>query len=280
MTVGVARASLVTGDPASDGWTSNGNSLALGTYVRTNVTDSPSNLFNFDVYSTSFNLQSGSSLLSTNWLVGDQIVGIGATINPTAALDTTVRIVTKYGTSAATYAASTYLPTIPGGPYGDGNGSGGSGGTGGINMATRQMWVQNSLGGTQFTTANEGQILVYGDRATMGDDFDRVGDVSLHNVSNDYGRIIYQLGTSNLLSSFETYLNVSLLTRNALSPSPAAGDLFILSLQKGDSYYTDAIGRTPTAAPAAVPEPSSLVLGVLGASGFGLAFLRRSRRQA
>lgn len=49
-----ARANSFTGDPNADGWHFNGNSLALGTFVRLNpaATSSVDKLFNFEVHPT------------------------------------------------------------------------------------------------------------------------------------------------------------------------------------------------------------------------------------
>lgn len=57
-----ARSAPVSGNPNADGWDFSGNSLNLGTFTYTNSTDY-GKLFNFDVYYTTFSLESGSALL-------------------------------------------------------------------------------------------------------------------------------------------------------------------------------------------------------------------------
>lgn len=250
-----AHATIVTGDPAADGWHRNGNSLDLGTFVRTTA-PTTAKLFDFDVYSTSFTLDASSNLNNgSTWLTGDLIVGVGATVNPTDALTPAVRVLAKFGTSTATFAPSTTLPNPPSGK-GDGIGSSSASGVGGVILETPHTWS-----GSRFTPANEGLVVTFRDGKP----------------ESPYGRLIYQLDDNDLLSRFEGFLNISLLERDGFSVNPAPGDRFILSLQNNSAEYTDGFGTT-TAAGTPVPEPSSIALIVLGSAGFGLVYRRRLKR--
>src|SRR5690606_6053465 len=125
----VASAGPITGNPAADGWTAQGNSLAIGTYIR------GGGGFNYNVYTTSFTLEAGSPLLGGGWQVGDTILAMGGVIvdNASGNLTSSVRIVSKFGNSPTAWQASTTAS-----PNGDGLGStsSGHGGNGAVLLGT------------------------------------------------------------------------------------------------------------------------------------------------
>ncbi len=290
-----AWAGPVTGNPAADGWVFGGNSLSQGTFVYTYFGNAPKDLdhvFDFDVYSTSFTLESGSALLGSNWQAGDLIVGIGATVAKTAVLNANVRILAKYGADDATFAASSFAPSgsIPPQPwspanpenanfYGDGAGSSSKSGTGGVIIETPQIWGTNPPTSPWFNTTDEGNVVLL-DGSPRPDSTGKVASVTLRNpttilTSDGVAKVIYQLDNpGTLLSSFETYLNLSLLERNGIYTHPNPGDKFVLAIQNVADAFTKATGTTPPP----VPEPSSIVLAAMGLGGLGLTYLRRHRR--
>lgn len=288
-----AQAGSVTGNPLGDGWGHIGNSLELGTFTRSNST-SYDKLFDFDVYSTSLLLESGSALLGNGWQVGDLILGVGATVANSASLNANARVLVKYGAGDATFSASSYAPTPGGTLSGDGAGSTSASGNGGVVVDTPQIWGGDT---PWFNSTNEGAILLIdGSTQPAGDPKGRPahatrywnGGADSTNGGNrgldplGVAKMIYQLdGTSGLLSSFENYLNVSLLARegNGIGVNhPAVGDGFVLSFQNVSVDYTDAYGKILDSA--AIPEPSSLVLASLGLGGLVFAARRRARAWA
>ena len=210
-------------------------------------------------------LDAGSALLSSNWQVGDRVIGIGATVDVTTDLSNSVRIVAKYGSDNASFSASSGTT-----PPGNGNGSfsGGFGGTGSILMST-------AVG--RITAGNANTILSFG----ASDSLERYNGTSVDSLAPalDFGKFIYQANNvgnnlTNLLSSFEVYLNISQLERLGYTDLPTEGDLFALTLQRSTNatLFTDALGQTE-----AVPEPASLVLSGMGLAGL-VGYLRRRNK--
>lgn len=275
-----------TGNPATDGWDLNGNSLSLGTFVYTNSHDY-NKLFNFDVYSKSSHLVAGSSLLGSGWLANDLVVGIGGVIH-SGPLNSQVRILAKYGASDATFTASSFAPVNPipswSPPtppfYGDGIGNSSSSGTGGIVLETPQIWGGNPPNTPWFNPSGAGSVVTIdgsvwptGDPNAKAAKVNRyVSQIGTDITSDGVMKLIYQVNGSGLLSSFETYLNLSLLERKGFLAHPAPGDRFVLAIQDLSSDFTKATGKL-----SAVPEPSSLVLAVCGLGGLGLVYVRRRR---
>ena len=272
----LATHAAITGVPSTDGWDKQGNSLVQGTYIRGDAN------FSYDVYTTAFVLDAASPLLSNStgfeWQVGDQILGMGGVINnaPTglgwsvsgnainSQLTTSYRIVAKFGTSPSSWSASTIAP-------GSGNGAGssgaGDGGNGAILIGTSNSGAA-STGGLSAT--NEGTFML----PVTGTQY-RSGSGGETNVDPRMGRVIYDLGSGNLPTSWETLLNVSLLARNTTAYGitgwtpdyPAIGDRGDLAGQRGAGVVTDALTT--------VPEPGTFA--VLGGALFGLSLLRRRR---
>jgi hypothetical protein len=151
----VALATSITGNPAADGWTLNGNSLANSVYVRGNAN------YAYDAYSAAISVQSGSNLAIddgvNSWLPGDTVLGVGGHfVNITAAeagwtaftgnavnlllggadFGEDVKLQAKFSTDTGNFSASTIAPDA-----GNGLGSMGSnGGEGGGSICT-SGWV-------------------------------------------------------------------------------------------------------------------------------------------
>lgn len=279
VSVASARAGSATGDPYTDGWDFNGNSLDLGTFVYANSTNY-NNLFNFDVYSSSFSLEAGSNLIGNGWQAGDMILGIGAMVN-SGPLNDKVRILAKFGASDTTFQASSFAPgnPIPVRPpntlYGDGIGSSSTSGTGGVVIETPQIWTTNPATTPWFNTTDAGAVVLT-NGTKMPDSTGKAANVTRFDGGNgtninsfDVGKMIYQLNSQALLSSFETYLNISQLERAGFDVNPV-GDKFVLAIQRQADDFTKATGQF-----SAVPEPSSLVLAGFSLGGLGLMYLRR-----
>ena len=78
LAAGPAWADVVTatGNPVTDQWALQGDSLAPGTFIRETAS------WDFDVYSAAFTLTAGNPLANgTTWCVGDQILGMGGVMN-------------------------------------------------------------------------------------------------------------------------------------------------------------------------------------------------------
>jgi hypothetical protein len=255
-------AASITGNPAVDsGWTAVGNSLDNGVYIR------GAGNFGYDLYTTSFAIEAGSPLVASGWSVGETVVAIGGQIATNdgvsagwglpftgdavnANLTTSVRIVSKFGTSPTSWSASTVRPNAG---NGDGSTSGGFGGEGAILLGTN---VGDLVSPNTLMTVSTNQ------RYTNG-------GATVTNVSSDVGRLIFQT-SGGLLSSWETLLNTSRL--GALLPPasevPLVGDRINQTLQRSTNatLFTDAMGTIT-----AVPEPSMIVmagLGILGVAGY------------
>lgn len=145
-------------------------------------------------------------------------------------------------------------------------------------IETPQIWGGDT---PWFNTTGEGQIVTL-DGSKWPDSTGKVAKVTRYNTLGDgsdtdsltsdgVAKLIYQLDNpGNLLSSFETYLNINQLVRNGYLVNPAPGDRFVLAIQNQADNFTKATGQVT-----AVPEPSSVVLAALGLGGLGLAYLRR-----
>lgn len=311
------QAGPVTGNPLADDWAFNGNSLDNGTYVYVNsstlvdqggVTDweDIDKVYDFDVYSTSFHLDAGSALLGNGWGIGDVIIGIGAVVNQTPNLNSAVRVLTKYGASDADFRPSTVapndtnppsIPNVNPAPYpgtnntslwGDGIGNSGASGTGGVIMDTPQIW--GGIGRSPWFDADGAGNVILIDGSRRPDPNNEndgvastrryVGGSSVGSL-DQYGviKFIYQLDEdTELLSSFESYLNVSLLERNGFTDNPAPGDGFVIAIQNVSAEFTKTTGVSPDLG--VIPEPSSLVLASLGLGGLVFAVRRRGRASA
>jgi hypothetical protein len=265
-----AMASPITGNPATDGWISAGNSLENGVYVNGNAN------YGFNAYGMGCTIQSGSTLDiadgSFSWLPGDTVLGVGGVFQSITAAEagwsafsggavnsllpagnnpSALKLLAKFGTSLATWSTST---TAPG--AGNGNGSSSSGG-GRVQVRTSGWFGATTLtaGQTEPWTwaGNSGQLLV----------LDKTDHIEWDGISPDpqpskyAARMIwnYDAGVGHV-SSWELLLDTSLLNR--LLPGhllPSIGDMAILTVQNGDNNYTNAL---VTVAP--VPEPGTLAL--------------------
>jgi hypothetical protein len=271
---GHAHAVMITGNPSTDsGWAAGGNSLDSGTYIRL------AGNFSFDTYYTNFVLEAGSPLLGGGWSIGDSIIAMGGKIVPNSglAVDTgwatdgftgdavnsnltsSVRIVSKFGTSPTSWSASTAKPNAGNGA---GSTSGGAGGDGAVLIGT-------SVG--DITLANADAIL----SASVQERYPAPTFTGSAIVG--MGKYIYNVDGSNLLSSWETFLNVSKLAASLPGGTevPQAGDRYNQALQRSTntSLITDALIASQV-----VPEPSTWLLAGLGAGLLGALKLRRKAR--
>jgi hypothetical protein len=284
----IAGAATVTGDPAADGWASLGYSLGNGVYAGGSAN------YGFNVYGAGFSVQAGSVLditdpndASLSWLTGDSVAGFGgkfATLTaaqagwaaftgdpvnshlPTLAPYSGPKLQVKFGTSDATWAASSTAP-------GNGDGLSGSSAGGGRVQVRTSEWFEAGTpnpGQTEPWTwdGNSGQLLVL-DKNTH---IEWAGSPSL---AKQVARMIWVWDdTAKEISGWELLLDLSLLAREAPAGFtgllPAIGDPAILTVQGHDSQYTDALVQQ-TDNP--IPEPATLSLLALG----GLALLRRKR---
>lgn len=253
---------FVTGNPFADGWTKGGHSFQNGTFIRGD------GLFSYDTYAHTFTVQAGSNLEisdgATSWLAGDKIIGIGGIfVTPPSAIDngwasyssnsyntnltTSLRMVSKFGTSPTAWSAST---TAPAGGNGANSFSGGAGGVGAYLMGNDPYDVVGIAGGT-LSLATTSQI--YTGSGTV-------------NVSNRVSRYIFQETSADIVTSWQSLLNVSLLERQVgfvYGDLPQFGDRHNVAVQRGTGVTHDAL--------APVPEPATMTVLALGA----LAVLRR-----
>lgn len=258
---GAAFAQTPTGNPSTDGgWTAEGMSTSAGVY------NFGSGNFNVQIYATAFTLAPSSTLISAlggyNWNIGDTIVGVGGVFSGanadltysggadentiTHSNSTSTRIVVKYGTSTATWAAP--APNSTGTAYG----SQANGGVGSVLLGTYPY---------DFYPADSNTLVVPVDSPLL-----QSGPSTTMSISGDMGRVITSWDGTNAMVGFESFLDLTLLDATYPSNNVALGDEFILDLQRGTSstLYQDSLGTLPSV----VPEPSTIALvgvGLLGA---------------
>jgi hypothetical protein len=265
-----------SGSPAADGWVDAGNSLAPGTYIRSS-TAAQGVLFDFDVYTSSFTVPAGSSLIDSHWKAGDLVLGLGGVMevpvpisSPTSYLNP--RLVSKFGGDGSQFSPASPGPAL-------GAFSAGNGGLGSIQVSYTynpspfphtSPVSQQPLNGLPQIAAN----LYY---------FGPSGYVTLSSGYDVYAKNIALFTPSSgytTLQSFEVLLDVTALadpTRGALgSYVPQLNVASDMALQNGSSDYTDAyLSKTGV-----VPEPASV--GLVASVGLltfgGLARLRRRHR--
>ena len=249
-----AMASLATGNPQADGWALGGRSLDPGIYVR------GSGGFDFDIYITAFTLSDTSNLLGNNWQAGDAILGLGGVINTkTTNLTQSVRIVSKFGTAADAWSTGSSF-------------SGGDGGDGSVLLATYSPLSNNGLHlnpnpiNLQPSILGPGQVwgIPLAQRYENGTVVDLVANGNPVSPNTQMvGKLIYTFDEESVLSSWQVFLNVSLLP--AYNSLPSVGDRAIQTLQRSTGDYTDGLIVI-------VPEPATMVL-----LGLGGLFLRKCR---
>jgi len=251
-------AAPVTGDPSADGWTLAGNSLTVGTFVRGTGGQ------NFDVYFTQFLLDAANPLLGPNWLVGDQIIGLGGVVQ--TLVDETARVVIKWGTAGNTFSAAPSLLPCASTNTSCGNGSfsGGNGGVGSILAGFVYARTNNTLN----TPGWNGGIVTPSvqQRYSPPDD----------PLAGDFTRIISLFDTAgpDMLSSFQGFLNVSEMQRAGVTNLPILDTNHIVTIQRGASgVVVDALVTGSS-----VPEPGTWALSAAGMIAL-LAFAKKGRRR-
>jgi len=248
-------ADQITGNPAIDGWGLQGDSLTLGTFVRETAS------WDFNIYSVTYTLMHDDSLVNgTTWLVGDQIVGMGGTMN--GAQPIIPRLVAKFGATTNEFAvASTAATNIPpslynnnGTIYGDGVSELSS--DGGLMVTYGYMNDDSSYAldpinqNGQIITPVPGNLYSYsaagygynGYAPLTNGDFGRV----IANFQKDsFGQLVTQTNLSGqassmpVLQSFEVLLNLSELNRAGYAQPPTTNCTGIMALQFKDESYTD-----------------------------------------
>ncbi|MCB9852359.1 MAG: PEP-CTERM sorting domain-containing protein [Phycisphaerales bacterium] len=277
------KATILTGNPAVDaGWSFAGHALENGVYVKGSAN------YGYETFSAAFTVQSGSDLeivdandSALDWLVGDTVIGVGGrfssitaagagwaaftgdAVNSRLPASSGPKLQVKFGTSDATWAASTIAPGS-----GDGNSSSSSGG-GRVQVRTSAYFQAGTPtpGQTEPWTwdGNSNQLLV------LDKDSHIDWDGASSQPSKYTARMIWNwdAGLSHV-TSWELLLNVSLLGRQApgdfMGLMPAPGDPAIMTVQDNDGPYTDALVNI-------VPEPATL--GLLMAVGIGVVRRRR-----
>jgi hypothetical protein len=277
-----APAASITGNPATDGWVSFGNSLQNGVYV-----DGVAN-YGFNTYSAGLAVQAGSILDisdgSNSWLAGDTVLGVGGVFQsitaaqagwsafsggavnsllPSGQNPSALKLQAKFGTSLATWSTSTIAP-------GPGNGNGSSGNGGGRVQVRTSGW----FGATEVTdgqtepwtwAGNSGQLLV------LDKDSHIEWDGGSPPPSKYAARMIWHYdASSGHVDSWELLLDVSLLNR--LAPGhllPSIGNNAILTVQNADGAHTNALVTV-------VPEPGAAALLITAGLGV-LYYVRRHR---
>lgn len=268
---GIAGAVTVTGNPETDGWTSGGNSLSRGVYVRGAAN------YGFETYGAVLKVSSGDMLDISDgiysWLPGDSVIGVGGVFaNITAVeagwstftggavnglLNEGTKFVAKYGTSGASFSPSTIAPGS-----GNGVGSTANAGSGGVFMRSTGWFYAADWAAGSGTL----QYLDKPEHISRND-----ASVPPHQV----GRLIWNwVPASQHVYSWQLLLNTSLLDRlqpGFAGPTPGLGNLCIVSVQQRDSAYTDALIALP------VPEPGSMLVLISGIGMLGGAVIRRRR---
>ena len=264
----VAWSANVTGNPITDGWTKQNNSLATGTFARSSG-GSPENALDFDIYARSYSIAPGSNLLfSPNWQVGDTVIGLGFVAN--SLYNMTASPMIKFGGAASTFAADSNgrLLAPADGLVSMTSGNGGEG-----SVLIRIVDLYNRTSGNLNTPANNGAFLVpnimqYFDGAALS--------VAGNATIADAARIVTLFDTAGTdeATSFQGLLNLSALGRiGAINDLPAIGASSVVSFMRssgGDG--TEAIGFT-----VAVPEPSAYAMALAGLALVGYAARRRRR---
>lgn len=279
------NAAVVTGDPSADaGWTGFGSSLSNGVYIKGSAN------YAYDTYAAGFAIQAGSSLEITDandpslsWLAGDTVLGVGGkfdaitaaaagwtsfsggAVNGLLPASSGPKLQVKFGTSDATWSASTVAPGS-----GNGNSSSSSGG-GRVQVRTSGYFQTGSPAAGQDEPwtwdGNSGQLLVL-------DKDDHINwDGASSQPSKYTARMIWNWDANlGQVTSWQLLLNVSLLERQTpvdfTGLYPAIGDQAVLTVQNGDGAYTDALVQI-------VPAPGAMAPLALGGA---LAFGRRRKR--
>ena len=291
---------MVTGNPSSDGWRSDGNSLAPGTFINQTAS------WSFNVYNTTFTLTTGNPLINgTTWQTGDQVLGMGGVLPFTQPI--MPRLVAKFGTAPTTFSPSTtpaanlppaidnYSPTV------DGNGTAEPATKVGIGdfMVTYGYKSDNPSRKLDPVSQNNAILAASGLYITYGG--------VLGAVSGDWGRVLAVFQTDSqgnlviqddpilgnttptsqmpVLQSFETFIDVSQLQRTGYTQLPSLGDSGDMALQfKTDSFTGGYVSPIPEPGMftggylSPIPEPDTFVASGL-ITGLGL-LLNRSRRPA
>lgn len=274
-----------TGNPAADGWTAGGNSMANGTYIR------GGGIFSYTTYGTNFVVAPGSNLISSagtfSWNAGDRILALGGVFvtAPTAEdngwgpgssystsqstggggsssingnITTSMRMIGKFGNSPVAYTGPgmgswTASTIAPGGGDGLGSDSAGHGGIGSV-------VIGNSVGDIGSVTSGTPRL------PTVAQIYNGAGTTP---VDVRVGRMVY-VHASSIVSSWEMLINLDVLAANyggTFSDLPQVGDRGNVAVQRSTNavVFHDAL--------VTVPAP-----GAAGAIALGGVLAMRRRR--
>jgi hypothetical protein len=312
LSAGQAMAATFTRDPAADAWTKVGNSKTQGTANFGGWAANTANA-DFDIYSTSFLLSATDSVsaptsgvargdaylyssvldgtANNKWNVGDKIVGLGVKfINGQAGSAVSGMSIflnfepnPQVGTA---FVSGTLNTLIPGQwDFFAVNGqNGASAGSLNFNVVTSPT-VQNQgpFGDTYSVKTAPGGSTTnnapYGSIAGNGNNISTSG-------SSPQGRAPmrvfgnYIAGSPNTWTSYQIFLNESLMTRNGYGEAAFTSNaLWSVTTSNSQNQFTTATG--PMLLGGSGPSPSSQVPGPLPLLGAGAAFgwSRRLRRQ-
>lgn len=245
---GTAQALPLTGNPIADGWSWQGNSLDLGTYIRSTSDKYAEGNFLFGVYNNVFSLSSSdAATVNGGWQAGDQIIGLGAVM--TGQYIYSPSLVAKFGSSTATFSASSTTT-----PPGDGNGSFSSGmaGVGGVQVDINYEFDSGPGTGTG-TTVRPGLagVLLAPDHVLYNGSHpgnslcDLLFFTNPCSIGSDFARVIADFATNgsgqDILNSFEIALNLSYLERAGYAPLPAVNGKSDMAVQRFAGAYVDAL---------------------------------------
>jgi hypothetical protein len=261
-----ASAGNFTGNPVTDGWRLDGNSLTNGIYIQGDGG------FSFNAYSTSF-------IISSNlgpFTAGDELLGLGGVNNSGFILGP--RIVAKFGSTGASFSAS----SIPS-PNGNGNGAFPTdSGIGGVEIA---FWYQYS--GSDLASPSDNGGLRYPNSATNAQDLvlynvDNIGTTTNLNRFAAVIALFTNTGGEDVLESWEEVVDITALAdprRGGFgSRIPVAGGLSDAVLQDTvDSSPADFTGALITPAVTNAPylqlisisrQSNDITLGWKSAGGY------------
>ncbi len=248
-----ASPTIFTGNPATDGWDFQGNSLSASNYIR------GAGNFDYGIYTSSFTLGAGSNMLGGGWSAGDSILGAGGVINNrTGNLTQSVRIVTKFGADQNAW------------PGSSGSFSGGAGGNGAILLGTYAPGGGNNLNPTSSSFIGPGVV----HQMPLAQRYDS----GTSSISTTIGKLLFTFDADNVLSSWQVLLNLtvleSLLAPGEELPSDLSSVNSTLQRSNNSSLFTDARGGFETAESVVIPLPGAAGMAL---AGMGMIGLRRRR---
>ena len=253
-----ASPTIFTGNPATDGWDFQGNSLSASNYIR------GGGGYDYGVYTSSFTLGAGSNMAGGGWSAGDTILGAGGVVNgfTPGNISQSLRIVTKFGADPNAW------------PGSSGSFSGGAGGNGAILLGTYSP--ANASSGGHFNPGTAQNFMSPGVVHQMP--LAQRYDSGTSSISTTIGKLLFTFDADNVLSSWQVLLNLtvleSLLAPGEELPSDLSSVNSTLQRSNNSSLFTDARGGFETAESVVIPLPGAAGMAL---AGMGMIGLRRRR---